>query len=550
MIKTKFAVAAAISLMTSPVWAGGLLTNTNASVAFMRNFAREGAIAVDGVYFNPAGVAFLDKGWHLSLSIQNVYQTRSIESGMTLSSFTGTPYEKTPYYRPFSMNGGNEEGVKKYVGKASVPVLPSFQAALNYDRWGFQLGFSLVGGGGKASFNDGLGSFERQIALLPFVLASANQKIGASLSAFPDNIRQTFDMSTTTPGYSVQSYIHGQQYVFGLQFGSTYKIKDNLAVYGGLRFNYVYNKYEGRISDISVNIKGENTNLYKHLGEKATAAATMATNFQTQAAQADAASKQYAAAGDQATAAQYAAAAARATAAANGMQTLGQQLTGYQSLVADKELDCTQTGWGVTPIIGLDWKLGRLNIGTRVEFTSRLNIQNDTKRDDTGLFQDGVNTPNDLPGMYALGLQYEVLPTVRVMGSWHYYFDKDAKMANDKQKLLSSNTQEFLAGAEWDVTKDLTISAGGQSTRYGLGNGAYLSDMSFVTSSYSVGFGAKFKISKKASVNIAYFWTNYEHFDKSYDQTYKLGSAELKAANTDRFYRTNRVLGAGIDIDL
>ena len=64
-------------------------------------------------------------------------------------------------------------------------------------------------------------------------------------------------LGSNTPGYSVESYIHGQQYVFGFQFGSTYKVNENLAVYGGFRFNYIYNKYEGSISNITVNINGQ-----------------------------------------------------------------------------------------------------------------------------------------------------------------------------------------------------------------------------------------------------------------------------------------------------
>ena len=154
MIKAKFAVFATALVAASSVQAGGILTNTNQNISFNRNFARDGVIAIDGVYSNPAGVAFLGKGFHLSLNIQNVYQTRTIVSGMNVPAFKGTPYESA-FYQPFKLNGGNEDGTKKFRGKASVPILPSFQAALNYDNWGFQLGFALNGGGGKATFNDG-----------------------------------------------------------------------------------------------------------------------------------------------------------------------------------------------------------------------------------------------------------------------------------------------------------------------------------------------------------------------------------------------------------
>ena len=68
----------ALSVSATSIKAGGLLTNTNQSIAFLRSLARDGAIGIDGVYSNPAGVAFLPMGLHLSLSVQNVYQTRTI----------------------------------------------------------------------------------------------------------------------------------------------------------------------------------------------------------------------------------------------------------------------------------------------------------------------------------------------------------------------------------------------------------------------------------------------------------------------------------------
>lgn len=511
MNKLKFAFIALAVSASQSIWAGGLLTNTNNNIAFNRNFARDGAIGIDGVYSNPAGVAFLSKGLHLSFNVQNAYQTRTIVSGMTMT----TPgLQGTPYYQPLKMNGGDENGNKKFPGEASVPFIPSIQVAKNYDKWGFQMGFSLIGGGGKCTFNDGLGSFERQVALIPAML-------------------QSMGLTTTTPGYSVDSYIKGQQYVFGLQLGTTYKFNEHIAAYGGFRFNYIYNKYQGNITNIHANIAGKDEKLYDYIGAAAKDYSTKSAAYSAQAA----------ATTDPTVKAQLAAAAA-------AYQTGAKNMAEAQPNFADRYLDCTQTGWGITPIIGLDVKYGKWNLGTRLEFTNHLNIENDTKVDDTHLFQNGVNTPNDLPGVFTIGGQYEILPSVRVMASYHYFFDKDAKMANDKQKYLSGNTQEYLAGAEWDITKGITISGGMQRTKYGLGDGKYLNDMSFVTNSYSYGFGAKIKVAKNASLNIAYFWTNYSHFKKEYTQTIAAGGSSISAQCTDDFTRTNKVLGVGLDIDL
>ena len=455
----------ALLAFSSSIKAGGLLTNTNQSIAFLRSLARNGAIGIDGVYSNPAGVAFLPNGLHISFNVQNVYQTRIINSGLTIPALQGSPY-----HQPFKLNGGNKDGIKKFKGEASAPFVPSFQIAKNYDKWGFQMGFGIVGGGGKATFNGGLPSFERQIAMIPGMLASQG-------------------LTTTEPGYSVSSYMHGQQYDFGLQLGATYKINDKLAVYGGARFNYIYNKYEGNIVNISANIDGKMVNLHDYFGTKA-------TQF------------------------------------------------------ADRYLDCTQRGWGITPIIGIDYKTGRWNLAARYEFTTKFNIENNTKRDDTGQFQNGVNTPNDLPGLLSLGAQYEVLDNLRLLAGFHYYFDKDARMANNKQRLLSSNTREYLTGIEWDIKPGITVSMGAQRTQYGLGDGSYLSDLSFVTSSYSFGVGAKIKVAKNADLNVAYFFTKYEKFNKEYETTAKTGTQEVKMLNTDEFTRTNKVFGVGLDITL
>ena len=559
----KTLIAAALLAMTTPLQAGGLLTNTNQSIAFNRNFARVGAIGIDGVYFNPAGVVFLDQGFHLSLNFQNVYQTREITSSFTVPAFQQIP-SLQPFSQPFLLNGGQADGSKFYKGKASVPILPSFQVAYNKDRWSFQAGFGLTGGGGKATFNDGLPSFERQVSLLPALI---NQQ----LPAFAQLLGQ---QETPATSYSMQSYMSGQQYDFGLQLGVAYKVNEHLSVYGGARFNYIYNKYEGNITDISANVGGNNQNLYgyfdakaKALGEKANVLQAQAAAAQTQAAayqaQANAATDPTVKAQLQGAADQYAAGAKRASEGAKLVRAGADKLNSSKELVKDRYVDVRQRGWGITPVLGIDYRSGKWNLAARYEFTTKFNIENDTKRDDTHHYENGVNTPNDLPGILALGAQYEVLKNLRVMAGYNYYFDKDARMDNNKQRFLKKNTQEFLAGVEWDVTPAVTVSAGGQRTLYGLGDGKYLTDLSFVTSSYSFGFGAKIKVARNIHLNVAYFFTDYSNFKKEYNDAITVGSQQvtqpdgtvltqpktIATKNTDIFTRTNKVLGVGLDID-
>ena len=70
----------AIMFSGNIMFAGGILTNTNQSVNFLRNPARDAAIGLDGVYSNPAGVAFLSDGLHLGFNWQYAHQTRTITS--------------------------------------------------------------------------------------------------------------------------------------------------------------------------------------------------------------------------------------------------------------------------------------------------------------------------------------------------------------------------------------------------------------------------------------------------------------------------------------
>ncbi len=212
-------------------------------------------------------------------------------------------------------------------------------------------------------------------------------------------------------------------------------------------------------------------------------------------------------------------------------------------------LDCDQTGWGLTPVIGVDVKLGKLNIGAKYEFKTNLNIENNThdlKRPDSAKdmvapYEHGVNTPNDIPAMLSIAAAYEFLPVLRASVEYHFYDDKSAGMAGGKQKYLTKGTNEYLAGIEFDLTKQLTLSCGGQITDYGLSDN-FQSDTSFSCDSYTLGFGAKVKMNKHLNLNIGYMWTTYEDYTKTssnYNGT--------KLPGTNVYSRTNKVFGLSAD---
>lgn len=470
----KFIIASALLLATGSAWAGGYLTNTNQTVSFLRNPARLATFDLDGAYSNPAGLAWLGEGWHFMFNAQNAAQTRDIYStfGVAQHPLTGEPFY------PYALNV-NQLGQtsKTFHGTASAPFIPSLDAAYQKGPWTVSLHFGITGGGGKATFNNGLPMFEAPVSMIPALL----QQNGIAADA-----------------YSAEMYMQGRQYVYGIQAGLTYRILDNVGDYQiglsahiGARMNFASNHYEGYLRDISARIGGAMVPLNPYFRKLAEQYPTVPT------------------------------------------------YNAYANLTADKELDCDQKGWGIAPILGLDFRIGNLNIGTRYEFKTAMNIENQTKKNTTGVasFENGVNTPNDIPAILSVGAQYSITPKWRVMAGYNTYFDKQAGMAGNKQKTLSHNTHEITAGMEYDVVDRLTISAGYQNTDYGLSDD-FQSDLSFNCDSYSIGGGLKMKVNDHWSVEGAYFWTNYKDYKKEVANYNSTG-----LPGTDIYKRTNKVFG-------
>jgi len=511
MKKILFAVV--LLLTTGSVFAGGLLTNTNQSAHFLRNPALDATTEIDAVYTNPAGLTFLSDGFHLSLSNQSAFQTRTITS-----TFEGYKYA----------DGNNGSTTKLFKGEASAPLIPSFQFAYKKDKYVFSTSFAVTGGGGKATFNNGLSSFESQVAKTPLSL---------NASGVP------------TTGYSVQSYMEGRQFIFGWQINGSYKINNNLSAALGMRLNIVNSSYEGYLRNMQFTVGGNSLTVNQLYATLAASATTTATNL-------GALPPTYTIA--QLVTAGYLTA-DKATSLSKGLgkdvtaMTVAQVQAGYTATAAaytaaankdqNKELNCTQTGWGVTPIISLNYHVSNLNVAAKYELRTALNIQNDTKVNTTGVaaYDDGVNTPNDIPALLTIGAEYQFCKKLKVSGGYHHFFDSDAKMANDKQQYINGGINEYLFGTEYSITDALLISAGGQITRSGVTDD-YQSDMSYSLNSYSIGFGGAIKITPQLRLNLSYFFTNYSKWTK--ESTNYNGTT---LAGTDVYDRTNKVFGIGLD---
>lgn len=543
MNKLKAACLTAAIASSSVSFAGGFLTNTNQNVAFNRMMSREASIGIDGVYYNPAGVVFLGDGHHLSINWQLAYQDRTIKNDYSL----------------FTNNVNNPITPREFKGEAFAPVIPSFQYAYNKGRWSFQGNFALTGGGGKCTFDNGLGSFERIVAETAMAACGLARTVDGALGSVLGREVSMFgsDQAFGAGGkYSFNSYMHGRQYYFGLSLGAAYKVSDNFSVFGGVRGIYATTNYYGYVEDIKV-----------------------------------------------------------------GNMPLYMVLDPTKKDAANIELSCDQNGIGFTPIIGVDFKTGKWNFSAKYEFKTRMRLKNksvnlvpsignlpanlssqmtqiltaqftqagmpaeqaaakaeaaatavlanqtvqqtmknlktqfDTELDEAiGEYADGKKIAADIPAYLSVGVGYSPIDPLRINVGFHFFDDKNAKAYNNRQEKLDHGTLEYNAGVEYDINKKFTVSAGWQSTNYGLPeeeattskDKRFMDDKSFVTSSNSVGLGGVWHFNKKMSFTVAYFHTFYQHKKTTESVELIPGNAINYSAD---YSRNNNVFAAGIDIN-
>ena len=529
------------TMTTVSTMAGGILTNTNQSVLFLKNPARDAAIGLDGVYSNPAGVAFMPEGFHIAFNWQYAHQTRTITS-------------TNPVFALGKKNEGKT--IKEFQGVADAPIIPSLQAAYNKGNWSVQFNFSVPGGGGSCEFADGLGSFESVVGNIASKFMALDQT-AAQLNGLTTMLTPLYTMfgataptaisSTGVSGYDMNSYMQGRQYYFGFQLGTAYKIKENLSVYGGLRLLYGSATYRARISNIMVKTGSAYEDFESFLPrvpaqmQECMTSAQQNLNFINQVEGHPAYATLPAETQAQLTAAKMA--------LSQGIGSLEQSKGEMAKLAKYSEgvnLLSNQSSLGIAPIIGVDWKMNdKFNFAAKYEFKTQIRMENEStvfEASEIGAvnkFRDSEKVNEDIPALLTIGARWNPIDAVNLNLGWHHYFDKNANWYNNSQDLLRGNTNEYLAGVEWDVTDKLNVSCGGQLTRYGLTD-EYMNDMSFVVNSYSFGFGFSYKVKDNITLSTAYFQTNYDKYTRENYPTVGV---------SDTFTRTNRVLGLGCQLD-
>ena len=498
----KLIILTGIVLYCSQVFAGGLLTNGNQSSQYIRMLSRNASTDVDAVYFNPAGLMMMENGFYFALQNQSLYQYKTVESAFPL------------------LNSG------KYDGLLSAPVFPTAYAVYKNDRFAFSLGFGPNSGGGSATFSKGLPSFETPISTLVPGLAG--------LSALGMNVKN----------YSADLYFNGKSVYWGIQGGASYKVNKVISVYAGARYVPATNKYNGYIKDIQLNVNGQYTNaatfltgtaapVVQGLANQASGAASevqpLISNGAGSYTIAQVQGAGYISAGiaaqlqqglmqlglsqaqiSQMNIAQIQGAFKAGAASLNGEVAT---LTGTAGQLADKNVDVTQTGSGITPILGVNISPAKgLNIGIKYEFMTKLTLTNSTKIDGTGLFPDKGTTGSDLPSILSIGADYKIAKAFNLSASFNSYHDKGVDWGYNiygEKRTINHDTWEAAIGGQYQLTKKFAVSAGYLLTVMGV-SPQFQSDFSFINNGANTyACGIQWKPTSRITVDAGGLYTSY-----------------------------------------
>ncbi|MBE0676152.1 MAG: aromatic hydrocarbon degradation protein [Bacteroidales bacterium] len=509
-----FFVAASI---TGTILAGGLVTNTNQSALYTRLQSRNASTGMDAVYYNPAGLTKLSDGFFFSVSNQTVGQSRTITSNY-------------PY-----LSG---EKPREFAGTVSAPLFPSVYAGYKTGKFAFAAAFNPIGGGGGATYEKGLPSFEMMVADIP---------PGLTAQGFP------------TTQYSADIFFQGSSTYFGYQFSAAYEVNDYISIGAGIRLVTAKNVYQGHLRNISINPN------YPAFGSAFDGTMVLASNFFTAGATAlgtlaGGATAYFSGlqpiidggfgatlltdgAGvgltptDIATIQQIMGAAGQ-TPAQIGAATIGyaQAVLGASAPVfsagsaafaanaassQDIEVDAEQTGRGYTPMIGVNFSFSdNLNVSFKYEFQTKLELTT-TLIDNKGggIFTEGTKTIADMPAMLATGFEYKPIDNLLLTGSLNLYFDNKVDYDGSADldiNMIEKNFKELAFGAQYAVNDKLRASAGWLGTYSGV-NSNYINDQRYSANTNTFGGGVGYRITDLIDLNIGASYTVYDLAEKQYN---------------------------------
>lgn len=383
----------------------------------------------------------------------------------------------------------------KFKADVNAPLFPDVFAAYKSGKLAVSAGVTPIGGGGSANYKDGAPSFEVPFAAMVPTLTSM-QVPGIN-------------------GYQLDASFEGSSVYLGAQAAVSYKVNDMLSVGLGGRYVMANNTYKGHLKDIMLN----------------TDAGTMPP-------------------GD------YLRIVAQQLRQA-GQTDLANQLEGYASQfdmsTADRIVDVKQTGNTFNGIISANLSPTRdINIGLRYETMGAMDVKNDTK-ESGGLkqFKADSSINKDIPAMFAGGISYRVLPQLKAMVDFNYYFNSGAGWSIENGNTTAEDDYEAGIGLEYSLNPKLLISAGYLYSKSGATK-YYQEDISYSLSSNSVAVGAKYQVMPNLGVSLGVLNTFYMENSESipaaeYVRSFGLGPA---TSVTQTYNKTSLDIAIGVSYSM
>lgn len=347
----------------------------------VRDPARQASTEIDAVIYNPAGTALLSDGWHFSLNAN--LSTQQVDE---------------------SSYGRSNHNLARN-------IIPSLQSAYKKGRLTFSLSLGNESGFGVWK--------QQENSLLTEILDKSWEQ---PFSSFAD-LANTLGTGSKYDELRHQAYVSGHLYNFAGRIGAAYKIDDHWSVYAGLRVNYYHektktdvwqfvqtsntayvpiNKYFTDLDNVSKSIIDEYIDLAdisSSLGIKDLTSTDNISEIQEEA------SKMFKAAAD-----------------SKQVVTL---------------VDKSNSGWGISPIIGVDYHIGALNFGAKYEFETKIHV--------------GDNGHSfHLPGVLSGGMSWQIRKDLKasIGGSWMH--QKTSTLIGNNQKVDTSDKDLMLNIANGD----------------------------------------------------------------------------------------------------
>lgn len=356
---------------------------SNSTAVIVRDPARQASTEIDAAIYNPAGTAFLQEGWHLSLNGRLSSQNLLIKSE------------------------------DNSVSNKTRDIIPSLQAA--YKKGKLTASLSLGNEGGYGDW------FAEENPLLSNTLNYANNQI---FTVFKQIMSSNISSCNTSDELLSKAFVSGRLYNYTARLGAAYQITPHWSFYAGIRCNYYS---ESTALQIWRDVKTANSTILtpeEYFGQIRRELSSTNSAIVTEAKRvAELVTLSGIDASD-------------LNSLIEGREQSAQVLDNIIKKYADTPekstlFDKKTSGWGIAPIIGIDYHIGNLNFGAKYEFATKIR---------TG----DKSTNFDIPMLLTLGSSWQITENLKVSlgGSWMNQKRKNA-LGNSQSTDLSNEANYF-----------------------------------------------------------------------------------------------------------